>query len=405
MKQFTTLGHNPILPPEYHIPDGEPHVMPDGRLYLYGSQDRQEGVYCSHEYRVLSTWDLKTWTDHGPSFSSSLVPWTDQPLYAPDCVHRDGQYYLYFCHADGSEGVATATRPEGPFTQPVRLDCEGIDPAVFVDDDGSAYYYWAQFSSRGARLTADMQHLIPGSQVNNLITEAGHGFHEGSSLRKRNGTYYYVFADISRGRPTCLGYATSSSPLGPFQYRGVIIDNLGCDPETWNNHGSIEEFQGQWYVFYHRSSRCSRFMRRACVEPITFLPDGSIPEVEMTSQGAGSPLQPTDITPAYLACQVTGGCYLGQEQLTVVCPGNTAVYKYLDFQTSTTSFSCTAKGHGRMEIRLDTASGSLLGCIRLDSEAFTTYVCPVAPAHGLHALVLVFPDGYPAAFQAFQFKT
>lgn len=63
-----------------------------------------------------------------------------------------------------------------------------------------------------------------------------------------------------------------------------------CDPGNWNNHGSIVEFGGQWYIFYHRSTHGSKMKRKVCVEPITFNPDGSIDDVEMSSQGAGQPL-------------------------------------------------------------------------------------------------------------------
>lgn len=105
---------------------------------------------------------------------------------------------------------------------------------------------------------------------------------------------YLVYADLSRAdMPTCIGYATSKAPFGPYTYGGVIVDNDHCNPNNWNNHGSIAKFNGQWYVFYHRSTHGCNKMRKACVEPITFNPDGSIPEVEMTSQGAGGPLEAT----------------------------------------------------------------------------------------------------------------
>ena len=58
-----------------------------------------------------------------------------------------------------------------------------------------------------------------------------------------------------RGKPTALGYATSQNLLsGHFTYRGIIIDNAACDPSSWNNHGSIECVNGQWYVFHHQCS-------------------------------------------------------------------------------------------------------------------------------------------------------
>ena len=56
---------NPILPVEYHIPDSEGHVMPDGKLYIYGSFDDRDDVYCSEKYYVVSTPDMENWTIHG----------------------------------------------------------------------------------------------------------------------------------------------------------------------------------------------------------------------------------------------------------------------------------------------------------------------------------------------------
>ena len=119
--------------------------------------------------------------------------------------------------------------------------------------------------------------------VDGLVTEQEHFFHEGSSMRKRNGIYYMVYSHLRKGRPTCIGYATSRSPLGPFEYGGVNVDNAGCDPESWNNHGSICEFDGRWYVLYHRTTNGTRSLRKVCIEPIEFNEDGSIDEVEMTS--------------------------------------------------------------------------------------------------------------------------
>lgn len=81
-------------------------------------------------------------------------------------------------------------------------DGDGIDPAVFIDDDGTAYYFWGQFQLRGGILTDDMTALIPESVKSNILTEHEHGFHEGASIRKRNGKYYLVYTDISRGRAT-----------------------------------------------------------------------------------------------------------------------------------------------------------------------------------------------------------
>ena len=211
--EYNNKGRNPLLPWDVRIPDGEAHVMPDGRVYLYGSLDVLTDGFCSGSYRVASSADLQNWQIHPTSFTAEQAPWAGQTssrqhsslsgvtsfdelpahirqhlpesarsipidqiiaaiqqsaqaglpkdlrLYAPDAIEKDGKYYLYFCMSDDSEGVAVADAPQGPFADARRLPVQGIDPAVFVDDDGQAYYYWGQFNASGARLNPDMMSI------------------------------------------------------------------------------------------------------------------------------------------------------------------------------------------------------------------------------------------------------
>ncbi len=411
---------NPILPLEYHVPDSEAHLMPDGKLYIYGSYDDYDwdNVFCSEKYHVVSTADMKEWTFHEVSFEGKDVPWFKDPsapkyqgidwtkptpfmlkthdgldltaenekyemvnevdmpalLFAPDCIHRDGKYYLYFCMVDNSEGVAVSDKPMGPFTNPIQLPCGGIDPAIFIDEDGQAYYYWGQLFSHGVKLNPDMISFDESQIVDNLVTEEDHYFHEGSSMRKIGDTYYYVYADMERGKPTSLGYSTSKSPLGPFTYRGIIIDNDGCDPASWNNHGSIECFNGQWYVFYHRNSRGVQKNRRLCIEKIAILEDGTIPEVKMTSQGIGEPFGPEELVYGYQACGLTGIARIdldgnGSEWITGISDGDTAVFRYVKNKDGWKKAEIKAQGSGRIKILLDEVEAGL--AIVKDGESET----------------------------------
>ena len=427
--EYNNKGRNPLLPWEICIPDGEAHVMPDGRVYLYGSLDTIPDGFCSGSYRVASSADLQSWQVHPTSFTAEQAPWAGQTasrqhsslsgvtsfdelpahirqhlpesarsipidqiitaiqqsaqaglpkdlrLYAPDAIEKDGRYYLYFCMSDDSEGVAVADAPQGPFTDAKRLPVQGIDPAVFVDDNGEAYYYWGQFSANGARLNPDMMSIDESTIREGILSEEEHHFHEGSSMRKRNGVYYYVFADTSRGKPTCLGYATGSSPLGPFTYRGVIIDNAACDPGSWNIHGSIEEVNGQWYVFYHRSSNNSQYLRRACAEPIFFDENGLIREVKMTSQGAGAPFAPGEAISARAACEVVGGAYIDADGVLQFPSGGTAVFRC--FQNEQAVQGWQTNGTGAFELFAD---GELLAAGRAGENV------SINLAPGLHEL-------------------
>ena len=78
MKHFQNK-RNPVLPLEYHVPDSEAHVMPDGTLYIYGSFDDREDVFCSEKYHVVSTPDMEHWTIHDISFTGQQVPWYNDP--------------------------------------------------------------------------------------------------------------------------------------------------------------------------------------------------------------------------------------------------------------------------------------------------------------------------------------
>lgn len=393
---------NPALPRHHFVPDSEGREMPDGRLYVYGSYDISGADrYCSDVLHAFSTDDLVNWTDHGVIFRCSDIPWAEPgcSLFAPDCIHRDGKYYLYFCLSNESEDVAVADHPWGPFTdpQPIHIaNGDGIDPAVFIDDDGQAYYYWGQYSLRAARLNSDMRTLDTASITRCLIDEKRHGFHEGASVRKHNGLYYLVFSDINRGRPTCLGYAVSRSPLGPFEYKGIIIDNTGCDPETWNNHGSIAPYKGQWYVFYHRSSQRSRYSRRLCIEPISFTEDGLIPEVLPTTQGAEPPLHPGMIAAAD-ACRLAGNGSKSHIRPDERCPGEEVVaavsskgwaaWRYVRFDAPVAEavVELESEGDGTLTIWADDVQ---LGAVRVQSTQGErrSFRCPVTSVTGVKTL-------------------
>ncbi len=331
-----TPGLNPFLPFGTYIPDGEPKVF-GGRVYLYGSYDLFGGGYCSREYHAVSAPvdDLTAWTDHGVSFRTEDVPWSDALLYAPDALYRNGKYYLFFCLSDGSEGVAESDRPEGPFTNArrVTLDGEpvsGIDPSV-LEDGGRVYYTWGQFELRVGELADDLCTLKPGSVRTGALSngDGREGFHEGSSLRKLGDKYCLVYASEydaayphHGARPTKLDYAVGDSPYGPFLRRGTVIDNEGLDPASWNDHGSIVKIGEDWYVFYHASSDNCAFSRRARAEKLAVDETAcAIRQARPTTNGFVPTLFPSQITSPVNACRFTGGAYATERGGRFLCAG------------------------------------------------------------------------------------
>lgn len=415
---------NPYLPCWEYIPDGEPRVFGD-RVYVYGSHDRRDSIdFCDYKLKVWSApvSDLSKWTCHGDIFrtrdgadSPSDVDWTDELLFAPDVVERDGKYYLY-AYIVGAKGcVAVADRPEGPFRLlskyvydiPNHYDNGTfIDPGVLVDDDGRTYVYCGYQGSYMCELKDNMYEVVPGSYKLDIIpTEEPYRFFEACSPRKINGTYYLIY---SPQRGSCLDYATSDSPTGPFTYRGTIVDN-GIDYPGGNDHGSVCCINGQWYIFYHRMTNGTIMSRRGCVERIQILPDGSIPQVEMTSLGFEESLSPYEVTPAETACVLKGGCFITElnvfeRPITNITDGCVMGWKYFDFgedfSSKTMQIRLKVRGcgsKGTLHIRIDSEDGEELGSVEFgeDSGVIGGRIKSVT---GRHAVYLVAESGYKGWF-------
>lgn len=415
---------NPYLPNWEYIPDGEPRVFGD-RIYVYGSHDRKDSIdFCDYKLKVWSApvSDPTKWVCHGDIFRSrdghdspSDVDWTDELLFAPDVVERGGKYYLYAYIVNAKGCVAVADRPEGPFRLLSRYKYDipnhydngtFIDPGVLVDDDGRVYIYCGYQGSYMCELKDNMYEAVPGSYKLDIIpTAEPHRFFEACSPRKINGTYYLIY---SPQRGSCLDYATSDSPTGPFTYRGTIIDN-GIDFPGGNDHGSVCCINGQWYIFYHRMTNGTIMSRRGCVERIEILPDGKIPQVEMTSLGFEESLNPYDFTQADTACVLKGGCYITETSvferpIVNVTDGCVMGWKYFDFgedfASKTMQIRLKLRGtgsRGRVHVRLDSEDGEELGTVDFAEDSGTAGT-RIKAATGRHAVFLVAESGYEGWF-------
>ena len=335
---------NPYLPLWEHVPDGEPHVFGD-RLYVYGSHDRSHGTtFCMEDYVCWSAPldNLGDWRNEGIIFHKTDDPDNHDPvgyLYAPDVARGpDGRYYLYYFYTGSrkrkaSIRVAVCDEPAGHyrFYGSIALTDRHylpFDPAVLVDDDGRVWlYYGSAFQGpkdilrvRGGaviELARDMltpvgrpKTTVPGPAHQKGTGFEGHPFFEASSIRKIGEAYYFVYSSMLSHE---LCYAVADHPDGPFRYGGTIVSNgdVGLNGNrhpsapTGNNHGGLVQVQGQWYVFYHRQTQGTAFARQGCAEKIAILPDGSIPQVEITSCGLNAgPLQAKGSYSAACACNL-----------------------------------------------------------------------------------------------------
>lgn len=296
-KEVLELGDNPFILHMYNA-DPSAHVWDDGRLYVYASHDIDPPRGCDlmDKYHVFSTDDMQHWVDHGEILRSSQVPWGRKDggfMWAPDCAYKNGKYYFYFPHPSGDDwnntwkvGVATSKYPAKDFKVQGYIEGLGntfamIDPCVFVDDDGQAYFYYGGGGRCvGTRLKDNMIEIAEPLRDMEGLKD----FHEAAWVHKKNGVYYLSYSDnyTENGKgANRLNYATSSNPLGPWTYRGIYLQPTGCD----TSHGSIVEYKGEWYAFYHNCDISGKGnLRSICVDKLFYNPDGTIKMVQQTKK-------------------------------------------------------------------------------------------------------------------------
>jgi len=464
-------GFNPYLPSWEYIPDAEPYVF-DGRVYIYGSHDRFNGyVYCLNDYVCWSAPvdDLTDWRYEGVIYRKTddpLNPDGSMCLYAPDVtVGPDGRYYLYYVlDKVPVVSVAVCDKPAGKYEfygyvhypDGTRLgeregDQPQFDPGVLTEGDRT--YLYTGFCPRGDKSRKGPMVTVLGPDMLTVVEEPvfiapsepyskgsgfeGHEFFEAPSIRKRGDTYYFIYSSVVFHE---LCYATSKHPTKDFTYRGVIVSNADIGIDTYkpankpmfyggNNHGSIVEINGQWYIFYHRHTNGTNFSRQACLEPITFREDGSIPQVELTSCGPnGGPLEGRGEYPTYIACnlfcseesvytdwtaswmnnqfpKITQDGRDGDEEIGYIAnmkDSATAGFKYFDCR-GVKRMKIKTRGYARGVFEVRTKwDGPVLGTIPIEfSNIWKEYSADISIPDGVHALYFTFRGHGSAHFGSF----
>ena len=285
------------------------------------SQWRDEGPIFSHY--VGGQWDIM----YAPDLVETVDKVTGKKTYWLYPHSRGWRRVAMVCKGD---------RPNGPFT-PVNLNADGtacvdgskidFDPSVFVepvtnkkDKDFKkgfrAYVFYGFQHSTAFELDQDnMWAVRPGTEIHDYFIPASHrygevrdpegtqypalykgqkpgdfNFFEASSIRQVGNKYVMVFSghsgpDYGIGSSnSTLRYAYGDSPLGPWRSGGVLVDSRGVEINAdgsaltttnaaHNTHGSLQQINGQWYVFYHRPPRGFGNARQAMVAPVKIVWD------------------------------------------------------------------------------------------------------------------------------------
>jgi hypothetical protein len=296
----TGYGSNPIIK-KLFTADPAALVYKDTFFLFTGHDEATEtGTgYVMNDWHVFSSTDMVSWKDHGACLKLGTFKWATCCAWAGQCIYRNGKFYWYVPVSTSTAfgiGVAVSDNPEGPYTDALgkalidntmttknSSTWEIIDPTVFIDDDGQAYLYWGNSRCHYVKLKSNMTEIDGAIKLVSLTN-----YTEAPWLTKKNGTYYLAYAgswyDADNNWYEVINYCTSTSPTGPWKYRGKLNDTV---QNSNTNHEAILDFKGKSYFVYHNGALPTggSYRRSVCIDTLHFNADGTISQIVQTVKG------------------------------------------------------------------------------------------------------------------------
>lgn len=377
---------------------------------------------------LLSTKDMKNWTDHGEIFRVPRdVSWAGG-VWAPGAVWHNGKMWIYFPNGGYGVGVVSSSNPAGPYKDPLGkllvggvIGCDGVnwcfDPGIFVDTDGQAYLHWGggENATRGygnnfsiVKLKSDM---ITPDGATMQMKGMGKSF-EASYITKRSGKYYLSYNTSDQK----IGYSTSNSPTGPWTDQGIAMENPnvnGQNINVYNNsHHGWGEFKGKWYAAYHErrvaianGDKDPAYHRSVSIDELQFDTDGKVKSFVFTNSGPAQvgTFNPYDSIPAVtyslmanIKTQSVPGTNAPVTNLLLPVPsgsnGSWIRLSNVNFGSSgAKSFwvsAASTNANNKIEIRSGSITGTVAGTCALPSTgSISTFVSTECAVTGLTGVV------------------
>lgn len=439
---------NPISPNVFCAdPTG---VEYEGRLYVFGTNDHQQYEAVGDEgknsyeriksFVIFSTEDMVNWEYHGIIDTARIAQWIINS-WAPSIVSRaeeDGRthFYLYFSNNGCGVGVLTATHPLGPWSDPlgrplIYQNMPGLkncpspfDPGVCMDENGTG---WLAFGGgtdasgntiyskvpKIVRLGRDMLSLD-----SDFIPINAPYFFEASELNVIGGRFFYSYStdwqsrdswdrhDIPAPGVCSMGYLTTQTPLDAesWELGGGFFLNAGESGMDWcNNHTHVMEYGGRKFILHHTMHIQERMITKGgfrcmCVDYLPYT-ETAFPTAKATREGVAQTayLSPYKEHSGAEMCTCAEMRYeeIGRGKMAAksLSSGAWTYIRGVDFGDGAERIRLTAKGSGRIEIRLDERESEPVAWIETAAEGWTEISMKLmTPITGVHHLYFVFSD-------------
>lgn len=266
---------NPILSGFY--PDPSICVVGDDFYLVNSTFAYFPGIPIFHSRDLVNWEQIGNILNRESQLNLTAIPHS-QGVYAPTLRYNDGIYYLITTNIPhGGNFIVTAEKPEGPWSDPHRLEgAEGIDPSLFFDDDGKVYYVGTRSNSEGCKYDGDCEIWLQELDLNKmcLIGESHRIWQgamknviwpEGPHLYKKDNNYYLMIAEGGTGDDHCITVARSTSIYG--EYKGnpknpvITHRHLGKEYPIKNvGHGDLMKTKDdKWFMVMLASRPCEGY--------------------------------------------------------------------------------------------------------------------------------------------------
>lgn len=239
--------------------------------------------------------------------------------WAPDLQKVGDTYYIYF-PAGPTNWVITAKDIQGPWSDPIDLKIDGIDPGLVVTPEGKRYL----FTNMGHVTPLSDDGLSRTGQTVQVYEEWNYPREwqtecmclESPKLTWHNGYYYMTSAEGGTAGPATSHMAVcarSQNIYGPWENSpyNPIVHTYSADEQWWSKgHGTIVEGpDGQWWIIYHAYNKNAYSQGRyTLMEPIEWTRGGWYRPVKDMPQPEAAPLPDLsdDFTGSRMGWQWTG---------------------------------------------------------------------------------------------------
>jgi len=355
---------NPILPG--YSPD--PSVCRVGEdFYLVTSTFAYFPGLPVYHSRDLVNWKIIGHVLDRPSQLPLEGAGVSQGLFAPTIRHHKGVFYVACTNVSGGGNfIVTAENPAGPWSEPHWLpDALGIDPSIFFDDDGRAWYCGTRGAPEGEKYQGNCEVWLRELDLAKLCLKGEDRgiwrgalrdciWPEGPHIYKKDDWYYLMAAEGGTAMDHAISVARSRSLEGPWvgKYANPIVTHrhLGKNCPVINvGHGDlVDDPTGKWWMVLLASrpygGTCN-LGRETFLVPVEWEDEWPVP-----CPGSGrvdGPFRAPDLAP------FDAGVLLGRDDF----DGDTLDPEWISLRQPASSFASLTKRPGWLRLR---ASASTL---------------------------------------------